>query len=115
MPTRLYLDVHAPLVIAHQLRQRSVDVVHALEEGTNRLEDDELLDLATQQGRAVFTQDIGFWAMAEDWQRQARSFAGLIFQHQKGTSIGRTVADLEIVAKATEPAEWANWILHLPL
>jgi hypothetical protein len=92
-----------------------VDVVHALEEGTNRLEDDALLGLATKQGRVMFTQDIGFWVMARGWQQQDRSFGGLIFQDQRGTSIGRTVADLEIVAKATEPSEWANCILHLPL
>lgn len=115
MPTPLYLDVHTPLVIGQQLRRRGVDAVHAMEERTNRLKDDELLELATRQGRVVFTQDIGFWAMAEDWQRQRRAFCGLIFQHQRGTSIGRTVTDLEIVAKATEPAEWANQILHLPL
>ena len=111
----LYLDVHAPLVIGQQLRRRGVDAVHAMEEGTNRLEDGDLLELAMEQGCAVFTQDIGFWTMAEAWQRQGRSFGGLIFQHQRGTSIGRTVADLEIVAKSTEPAEWANQILHLPL
>lgn len=115
MPTPLYLDVHVPLVIGHQLRQRGVDVVHTLEAGTNRLKDDELLALAMQQGRVVFTQDIGFWAMAEDWQHRGSRFGGLIFQHQRGTSIGRTVADLEIVAKATEQAEWASQILHLPL
>ena len=115
MPTRLYLDVHVPLVIGHQLRQRDVDVVHALEEGTSRLEDDDLLELASTQGRVVFTQDIGFWTMAQDWQKRGRSFGGLIFQHQRGTSVGRTVADLEIVAKATEPSEWANWIMLLPL
>jgi hypothetical protein len=53
--------------------------------------------------------------MAENWQREGRFFTGLIFQHQRGTSIGRTVADLEIVAKASEASEWVNWILHLPL
>ena len=48
MPTPLYLDVHVPLVVAHQLRRRGVDVVHAVEEGTNRLRDDALLELASR-------------------------------------------------------------------
>jgi hypothetical protein len=115
MSVALYLDVHVPLAVAYQLRRRGVDVVHAIEERTNRLKDDELLDLARQQGRVVVTQDIRFCAMAQDWQRQGRSFAGLIFGSQRGTSIGTLVKDLEVVAKATEPAEWANQVLHLPL
>ncbi len=115
MPTPLYLDVHVPLVVAHQLRRRGVDVVHAVEEGTNRLRDDALLELASRQHRVVFTQDIRFRAMAEDWQRQGRHFAGLIHGPQRGSSIGRMVEDLEVVAKATELSEWANMVLHLPL
>jgi hypothetical protein len=64
----------------HQLRRRGADVVHAIEERTNRLDDDELLYLASQQGRIVVTQDIRFRAMAEDWQRQGRQFAGSDFR-----------------------------------
>jgi len=115
MPTPRYLDFRAPLVIGQQLRRRGVNVVHAMEEGTNRLKDDQLLELATTQGRVVFTQDVGFRVMTQDWQRRGRFFGGLIFQHQRGTSIGNTVADLEIVATATEQSEWSNQILHLPL
>jgi len=115
MPTRFYLDVHVPLVIAHQLRRRGVDAVHALEEGTNRLEDEELLELAAKQARVVFTQDIRFRVRAEDWQRRGRVFAWLVFKHQRGTTVGRIVADLEIIAKATEPSEWQGRVLHLPL
>ncbi len=115
MPTPLYLDVHVPLVVAHQLRRRGVDVVHAVEEGTNRLGDNALLELAGRQDRVVVTQDIRFRVMAEDWQRQGRHFVGLIHGQQRGSSIGRLVEDLEIVAKATELSEWANMVLHLPL
>lgn len=115
MAVPLYLDVHVPLAIAHQLRHREVDVVHALEEGTNRLADDELLDLAGQQSRVVVTQDIRFWVMAEEWQRRGRPFFGLIYGRQQSSTIGGLVRDLELVAKATEPAEWMNQVLHLPL
>lgn len=115
MAVPLYLDVHVPLAIAHQLRRRGADVVHASEEGTNRLEDDELLELASSQGRVVFTQDIRFRVMAEAWQRQGRSFTGLIYGRQCGASIGKFVEDLEIAAKATELSEWASKVLHLPL
>ncbi len=115
MAVPLYLDVHMPMAIAHQLRHRAVDAVHALEEGTNRLKDDELLDLAGKQRRVVVTQDIRFRVMAEEWQRRGRPFFGLIYGRQQGSTIGSLARDLELVAKATEPAEWINKVLHLPL
>jgi predicted nuclease of predicted toxin-antitoxin system len=115
MAAALYLDVHVPLAVAYQLRRRGVDVVHSIEEQTNRLEDDKLLDLASQLGRVVVTQDVRFRAMAEGWQRQGRPFVGLVFGSQRGTNVGRLVKDLEILAKATDVAEWKGQVLHLPL
>ena len=78
MPVAPYMDVHVPMPITRQLRLRKVDVVTAVEAGTNRLPDDELLQLATSEGRVLFTHDIRFKALAEDWQRSGRQFAGLI-------------------------------------
>jgi hypothetical protein len=52
--------------------------------------------------------------MAEDWQRQGRTFAGLVFGHQIGGTIGQFVRDLELIAKASEPADWVNQIEYLP-
>ena len=114
MPVPLYLDVPIPQAIAEQLRRRVVDGVHAAEESTSRLEDDELLELAGRQGRIRVTQDIRFRVMAEDWQRRGKWFAGLFYGHQLATSIGRWVADLELIAKASEPAERKNSVHHLP-
>ena len=53
--------------------------------------------------------------MAEDWQRQERIFAGLFFGNQLGVTIGTYVRDLELIAKASDAAEWVNVVLHLPL
>jgi hypothetical protein len=92
-----------------------VDAVHATEAGTHRLEDDELLEEAREQGRVLFTEDIRFRVMAEEWQRQGRPFAGLLYGHQLGATIGEYVADLELIAKASEPSEWVNAVQHLPL
>ena len=64
------------------------------------------LSRTTVLGRVLFTQDIGFKARAEDWQREGRPFAGLVFGHQLHGSIGQYVRDLELIAKATEPEEW---------
>jgi hypothetical protein len=115
MPVPLYLDVHVPLAIAEQLRRRGVDVVHAVEKGSNRLEGGDLLEIARAQGRVMVTQDIRFRVLAKDWQRRRRPFAGLFYGHQLATGIGRWVADLELIASASDAVEWENAVRHLPL
>ena len=79
-----------------------------------QLTDEALLAHASSLGRVSFTQDIRFKALAEDWQRQERSFAGLIFGHQLGGTIGQFVKDLELIALASEPEEWLNVVEYLP-
>ena len=114
MPVALYMDVHVPRAITRQLRLRGVDVATAIEERTNTLADDALLEHATGEGRALVTSDIRFKALAEDWQRTGKPFAGLIYGHAR-RSVGDFVQDLEIIAKACVPDEVANRVLHLPL
>ncbi len=110
----LYMDVHVPWSITEQLRRRGVDVLTAIEDNADRLADEELLKRAHSLGRVMFTQDIRFKALAEDWQRSGRPFAGLLFGHQRHGTIGQYVRDLELVAKASELAEWTSVIEHLP-
>ncbi len=92
-----------------------MDVLAATEEGTNRLPDNELLALASSLGRVVFTHDHRFRAMAQQWQREGPQFAGLAFGPAEGASIGQYVRDLGLIAKASEPTEWQNTIMYLPL
>jgi hypothetical protein len=108
------MDVHVPMAITDQLRRRGVDVLTAIEDGAATLEDDQLLARASELGRILFTQDIRFKALAEDWQRQGRGFAGLIFGHQMRGTIGQFVKDLDLIAQASEPNEWLNCVEHLP-
>jgi len=115
MPVAIYMDAHIPRAITEQLRLRGIDVLAATEEGTNRLPDDELLETASTLGRVVFTHDIRFRALAERWQREGRQFAGLAYGHAEGASIGQYVRDLELIAKASDPGEWQNTVLYLPL
>ena len=115
MAITLYLDVNVPEAIAAQLRRRGVDVMTVVEDGKRRLPDDTLLEHAKDIGRVVFTFDIGFRVLAEQWQREAKQFAGLIFGRQLGATIGQFVSDLELVALTSEPEEFRNFVLHLPL
>ncbi len=115
MPVRFYMDVHIPHSISEQLRRRGVDVITAIEDGARQRNDEELLERARELGRVVFTQDIGFKTMAEQWQRHGRAFAGLAFARQRGVTVGRLVNDLDLIARATEMEEWLNWVEFLPL
>ena len=114
MAVQLYLDVHVDKAIHDQLRLRGVDVLRAQDNDAAEMADEELLQHATNLGRIIFTQDIRFRAMAEDWQRQGKAFSGLAFGNQLGVTIGTYVKDLELIAKATDPAEWENLVQYLP-
>jgi hypothetical protein len=79
------------------------------------LPDDELLKRSTALSRVMFTNDVRFQALAEDWQRQGAVFAGLVYAHPIRCTIGQCVLDLEIIAKATDPPEWQGTVARLPL
>ncbi len=114
MSVQLYLDVHVDKAIYFQLQLRGVDVLRAQDDGAATMTDEELLQRATDLGRVIYTQDIRFKAMAEDWQRQSKMFAGLAYGDQSGETVGTYVKDLELIAKATDPAEWVNVVQYLP-
>jgi hypothetical protein len=114
MGVTLYMDVHVPGPITHQLRQRGVDVLTAQEDGHDAVSDEQVLARATTLGRILFTHDVRFRALAEDWQRQGREFSGLVFGPQLGGTIGQYVEDLELIAKASEPGEWRGVVQFLP-
>jgi predicted nuclease of predicted toxin-antitoxin system len=114
MAVQFYFDVHVPHAIRDELRRKSVDVLTAQEDSSARVDDDELLERARTLGRVMFTQDIRFKAMAEDWQRQGKPFGGLAYGRQSTALIGKYVQDLELIAKASDPQDWENVVDHLP-
>ena len=114
MPVSLYMDVHVPQAITDQLRRRGVDVLTTHDDGADTLADEDLLEHARLLGRVLFTQDVRFRALAEEWQRSGRAFAGLLFGPQLGGTIGQFVSDLELVAKASEPEDWTTAVEWLP-
>ncbi len=109
------MDVHVPRALTDQLRKRGVDVLTAQEDDTTETPDDILLERSSDLGRVLFTQDIRFRALAEQWQRMGKPFTGLIFGHQLRGTIGQYVRDLELISKATTPEDWINTVEQLPL
>jgi hypothetical protein len=115
MGVALYLDVHVPQAVADQLRRRGIDALTAPEDGRERTPDDVLLVRTLELGRVLVTFDVRFKAMAEDWIHEGRQFAGLAYAHPLRISIGQLVTDLEMIALATDPADWQNRVEYLPL
>ncbi len=114
MAVKLYFDVHIDRAIHEQLYLRGVDVLRAQDDSAATLSDEDLLARATTLGRVLFTHDIRFKALAQDWQRQGKSFAGLIFGNKLGVTIGAYVKDIELIAKASDPSDWGSVVQHLP-
>lgn len=110
---RLYFDHNVQRAVAQGLRLRGVDLVTALEDGTERLADPDLLDRAMSLGRVLFSMDLDLVLEAERRQREGIDFAGVVFARQ-GTPIGRLIADLEIVAGAASPEDLQGLLIRLP-
>jgi Domain of unknown function (DUF5615) len=115
MSVALYMDAQVHSAITEQWRRRGVDVLTAQDDDCDNLGDEELLSRSTTLGRVMFTFDVRFKARAEDWQRQGRSFAGLVWGHPMRLTIGQMVLDLELIAKATDLQDWQDIVERLPL
>jgi len=111
----LYMDVHVPAAVTRVLLLRGVDVLTSQLDGTTRLTDAQLLDRATELRRVLFSQDEDLLAEAANRQRNGQSFAGLIYAHQLGITVGRAVHDLQILAEAGKFEDFANRVEYLPL
>ena len=115
MSVHLYMDVHVRRAVTAGLRLRGVDVLTTQEGGTGELPDPELLDRATELGRVLFTQDDDLRREAKRWQQTGESFAGIIYAHQLDITISQCIADLELIAQASESHEWLHRTIYLPL
>jgi hypothetical protein len=115
MPVQLYMDHNVRGPVTTGLRLRGVDVLTAYEDGHHTVDDPELLDRATALSRVLFSQDEDLLSEAVHRQRAGLPFGGLIYCHQERLGIGALIAELELVAKASEPSELEERVLYLPL
>jgi hypothetical protein len=109
------MDVHVRRPVTTALRVRGVDVLTAQADGAATFEDDDLLDRAMERGRVLFSQDDDLLNEATARQRSGKPFAGVIYTHQLNITVGRTIDDLELVAKACGLEELENRVVFLPL
>ena len=109
------MDVHIRRAVTSALRLRSVDVLTAQEDGAAELDDDLLLQRATELGRVLVSQDEDLLREGAHRLRESIRFSGIIYAHQLRVTVGQMVEDLELIATATTKEEWVGRIEYLPL
>ena len=106
-------NVHGALTEA--LIIRGVDVLRVQDDGLSGADDGTILERAHQLERVVITQDADFLTLAAGRQRLGAIFSGVIYARHLDGRLGRYVADLELLAKASDMDEMVNHLEYLPL
>jgi Domain of unknown function (DUF5615) len=112
---RFYMDVHVRRAVTDGLRLCKVDVLTAQDDEAAELDDPELLDRDTELRRILFSQDDDLLREAKRRQKSGELFSGVVYAHQLNITIGQCISDLGLIAKASEPEEWVNCTVYLPL
>lgn len=115
---RLFLDAHiSGPRIAHALRDRGHDVRAADEErDLDGLGDEQLLELAADEGRVMITFDVkDFTVIARRWAEAGKAHAGLgivvgIDHREIGTILDALAREMNV---RPAQAEWTNTTLFI--
>lgn len=108
------MDEHVPSPVTRGLRLRGVDVL-TVQDGRRSVDDPALLDRASDLGRAFVTQDEDLLVEAVRRMRGGIPFSGVIFAYQTSITIGKFIADLEVISLAGEIEDLRDRIEWLPL
>lgn len=83
---RLYLDRHIMPRLAVDLRGRGFDVLTTEEAGKDTAPDEEQLQFAAAEGRAILTFNIrDFAPLHDEWHAAGRAHGGIIVSQQLGS------------------------------
>ena len=115
MALAYYFDHNVPRAISEGLALRGIDVLTCLADGTETLEDDQVLDRATELERVLFSMDDDLLREARARQLAGIDFSGVIYAHQLSCSVGRCIDDLEIIAKSCTLDELRGRAEFLPI
>jgi predicted nuclease of predicted toxin-antitoxin system len=98
-------DEHVPAAVTSGLRSRGVDVLTAQESVVRAATDEDVLALATTQGRVIFTQDADFLRL----HAAGRTHAGIVYAHQQ-TQIGDIVRGRVLIYQVLEPRDMRDHV-----
>jgi len=115
MTLRLYFDedtMDADLV--HALRIRGIEVTTAFEQKMIRHDDTEHLELATSQGRALYSFNVGdYQRLHTEYLTQGKHHAGIILAQQQRYSLGEQMRRLLKIIAAISAEEMKDRIVFL--
>jgi hypothetical protein len=113
---RLLLDEMYPSLIASELRTRGHDVVSVHESPGSGTSDEQVLDHARSDGRAVVTENVrDYRPLAEALLAAGDSHAGLVFTTEKRwprTDPGALITALDALLASTseQPVDAEIWL-----
>ena len=102
---KYYTDEHVAKAVVKGLRTRGVNVLTCQEAGMLEALDEEHLDLASRQGRVVFTQDDDFLKL----HAKGIEHSGIVYSRQ-GTKIGDIVRGLMLVYQVLDAEDMVNHV-----
>jgi len=92
-----------PSDVANALRARGIDILTALESQRIERSDEDHLDFATAQGRALYSFNVGdFYRLYMSYMEQNKSHAGIVLALQQQYSVGGQMRRLlQLIAHLT--------------
>jgi len=105
---RFYADEHVSKAVVRALRQRGVDVLTVQDAGMSGASDREHLELATRQGRVVFTQDDDFLRL----HAAGAKHAGIVYAPAQA-SIGDIIYGLMLVYQVLDAEDMVEQVEYL--
>ena len=115
MSLAYYMDHNIHAAVTAGLRGRGVDCLTADEHGRADWGDADLLQRASDLRRVVFTTDRDFLTITAQWLAAGRAFAGVVYAHQRGITVGRAIDDLQLLAQANDADELRDTLTYIPL
>jgi hypothetical protein len=110
MRIRLYVDEDAMArAVVSGLRARGVDVKTVFEEGMSEKDDLAQLEYAAQEGRVLYTFNVGhFCQLHKEHMARNKSHAGIIVVHRQRYSVGEQIRRLSNLINTTPAEEMKN-------
>ena len=108
MAIKFYCDEHVDPAIVNALRKRGLDILTAQEADMLSVADEQQLQFAVSQHRAIFTQDTDFLRL----HRTGVAHQGIIYSHQS-TSIGKIIQGLLLIYQVLTEEEMENHVEYL--
>jgi hypothetical protein len=112
---RLYFDADSmERAVVLGLRARGIDVTTALEAGITDRTDEEQLEFATSQGRALFSFNASdFSRIHTEFLSQGKSHSGIILAPQQRYSVGERIRRLLRLISARSAEQMHNGVEYL--